>query len=551
MALGKNLSTGRFDAAQTPVMKRIRKPRFVDNAVRHGEYTKTPTGFTVNRPTASDFMPTSERKYKLIEEEDTIRLLHNPTESVRYQGAIFLNDEKVTTSSSLPPLVVGAEDNRQSLVVSDVQDATKGTRYRLENMKGQPLSSVGFFDKTIYFSQKIGVGLRTSDLAVRTAKANTSAINGVKARAPSTTFIAQDFYGVEVSSALRFLSKHDGYSPRSDRFGNFCYYPQNRIEREYLLVENRVAGGSVEENNENTPNRVTVRGRPRANNDKNVVQVDDFGSQTNGINEVPGGIYSPTAVTKSSARRVGQRMLKMAKNAKNSRKFLDVIDATHMHPGDLVSYQSRTENERYVVLGSHLNLNERKTELHVNSVDVSLEDVLQRFQEVDISGSLDENEERNRQFRIEEFSTSFGFKIKVSWQISERVDMNRGVGHTIGMTNRNTIHKDFRLESTGVLINNGGGYAIGTTSFTTDGTAADTVFTTDNQAVYTANGNKLGHIHAASVGATTVVIKSASAHTVADNEELFILSTSAFPESLNDHLKIGISSSYYLSNRRG
>tara|TARA_R100000030_G_scaffold89730_1_gene74119 strand:+ start:790 stop:2439 length:1650 start_codon:yes stop_codon:yes gene_type:complete len=549
MALGKNLSTGRFDADQNSVMKVVRKPRFVDNAVRHGEYTKTSAGFVVNSPTQSDFVPTTEKRYKLIEEEDTIRLLHNPTENVRYEGALFLDGDKVTTSSTLPALIVGAEDSRQALVASQIQDATKGTRFRLENLKGGNLRSIGFTDKTIHFAQKVGVGLRTSDLAHRVAKANTSSINGVRARTPSLTFLAQDFLGVEAYSALRYLSKHDGYSPKSDRFGNVCYFPQNHIEREYFVGENRVLGGSLEEASENTPNRVVVRGKPIANNQQNVVQVNDFGRQQDGINEVPGGIHAPTAVTKASARVIGQRMLKMAKNATGSRRLVDVISASHMHPGDMVSHQTRTDNDRYIVLGSSIDLNEKRAELHVNSVDVTLEDVLQRFQEIDVAGSIDANEERNRQFAVEEFTTSFGFKVKVSWQLAERVDMNRGVGMTIGLTRRNSINGSRRLESTGVFINNSGGYAVGTTSFTVDGTSASSAFGTDNQAVYTANGNKLGHIHLASIGSTTVVVKSASVHKVADNEELFLLSDAA--EALNSHLKIGSVHSYYLKNRRG
>jgi len=551
MAVGKNTVTGRFDADQNSVMKVVRKPRFVDNAVRHGEYTRVKAGFAVNKPTASDFIPTAERKYKLIEEEDTIRLLHNPTESVTYEGALFFDKDKVTTNSVIPALVVGAENGNQALVLSQIKDANKGTRYGLENLKGNRLADIGFTDKTIRFAQKVGVGLRTSDLAVRVAKANTSSINGVRARLPSSTFLAQDFYGVEAFSALRYLAKHDGYSPKSDRFGNLCYLPQNRIEREYLVTESRVLGGTSDDDNETTPNRVVVRGKARANNHKNIVQVDDFGRQETGIVEVPGGIHAPTAVTKASARIIGQRMLKMAKSATGSRRLTDVVSATHMHPGDMVSYQSRTDNDRYMVLGSRINLDSQLSELYVNSVDVSLEDVLQRFQEIDVSGSLEDNEERNRQFSTEEFSTSFGFKFKVTWQISERVDMNRGVGFNIGMVRRNSIHGRLLLESTGVLINNSGGHAIGTTSFTVDGVDATTVFTTDNQAVYTANGNKLGHVTSASVGATTVVIKSASVHAVADDEELFILSSQSFPESDNNHLKIGVNQSNYLKTRRG
>ncbi len=551
MALGKNLATGRFDADQNAVMKRVRKPRFVDNAVRHGEYTKVSGGFAVNKPTNTDFVPTTEKRYKLIEENDTIKLMHNPTDSMTYEGALFYDTDKVTTSSTLPPLIVASEDNNQSLIVSEIKTANKGTRYGLENMKGKSLPEIGFTDKTVRFAQKLGVGLRTSDLAIKVSKGTQNSLSGVKAKSPSGTFVAQDFLGVEASSALRFLSKHDGYGPRNDRYGNICYFPQNQIEREYLLTENKITGGIDTDSNESVPNRVIVRGQARANNDDNAVQVDDFGSQADSVNEVPGGIFAPTAVTKASARLIGRRMLKMAKNATGSRKMRDVVMSTQMHPGDMVSYRSRVENERYVVLGAKHNLVERTSDLHVNSVDVTLEDVLQRFQEVDISGSLEANLDRNRQFKVEEFSTAFGFKMKVSWEIAERVDINKGKGHTLGIPRRSAINGRLLLQNTGVLINNGSGHAIGTTSFTVDGVNATTIFTTDNQAVYTENGNKLGHIHAASVGATTVVIKTASVHPVSDNDELFILSTATVPETNNNYLTIGTGQSSYLRSRRG
>tara|TARA_R100000234_G_scaffold104849_2_gene74879 strand:- start:5491 stop:7821 length:2331 start_codon:yes stop_codon:yes gene_type:complete len=601
MALGKNITTGRLDADQDTIMKRVRKPRFVDNAVRHGEYTKSSSGFTVNKPTQSDFIPATEKKYSLIEEEDTIRLLHNTTDGHRYEGAVYFDGDKVTTSSTLPALVVGSENNNQSLVLSKIEDATKGTRYRLENLKGRTLNDIGFTNKTIHFAQKIGVGLRTSDLAAKIPKATKSSINGVITRSPSVTFLAQDFYGVEALSALRYLSKHDGYGPRGDRYGNVRYFPQNQAEREYLVTENKITGGIDTDRNESVPNRIVVRGKSRANNHNNVVQIDDFGPQQDSVNEIPGGLHAPTAVTKSSAKSIGRRMLKMAKNATGSKKMKDVMASTHIHPGDMISYQSRTDNERYVVLGGSYNLTERKSDLHVNSVDATLEDVLQRFQEVDISGSLDANNERNRQFKTEEFSTFAGFKMKVAWQISERVDMNRGIGYSLGYNGRNTITGTLKLKSTGVLINltgvlsasvsaggsgystgtnvsvsggsgssakvnivvnssgaitsavihtagsgyavgetltvaggSGGqvkitalGYGTGTTTFVTDGTNANAAFLVDNQAVYTKNGNKLGHIHLASLTTTATVIKSASVHTIENNEELFLLDYAA------------------------
>jgi hypothetical protein len=468
-----------------------------------------------------------------------------------YEGSLFYDGDKVTTTSTLPALAVGSENHTQALVMSEIKTSNKGNRYGIENLKGRKLHDLGFTDKTIRFAQKVGVGLRTSDLAIKVGNSSKSSINGIKVATPSGTFLAMDFYGVDSITALRYLSKHDYYSPRSDRFGNLLYVPQTQVEREHFLNENRVSGGTSENNNDAVPNRVVVRGKSRANNDQNVVQVDDFGTQVDTVNEVPGGISAPTALTKASARKIGQNMLRMAKKATGSKKYSDVLAGTAVQPGDLVSYQARHDSEKKIVLGGTYDLINRKSDLHVNSVDGTLEDVLQKFQEVDISSTLDDNFDRNRQFSVEEFSTSFGLKIKVSWQIAERVDSNRGVGFNLGQPNRDTIHGGRRLESTGVLIDNSGGYAIGTTSFTVDGVPdASTVFATDNQAVYTSSGNKLGHIHSASMGATTVVIKSRSVHPVLDNEELYLL-PDTLPESRNDYLKIGVVQTKYSKTRRG
>ena len=255
-------------------------------------------------------------------------------------------------------------------------------------------------------------------------------------------------------------------------------------------------------------------------------------------------------MTKASARKVGKNMLRMAKKAIGSKKYTEVLAGTAVQPGDLVNYQSRFDSERKIVLGGTYDLVNRKTELNVNSVDGTLEDVLQKFQEVDISNTLDDNFDRNRQFSVEEFSTSFGLKIKISWEIAERVDSNRGVGFNLGQPNRDIIHGGRTLQSTGVLINNGGGHPIGTTSFTVDGTSLSSVFSTDNQPVYTSSGNKLGHIHLAGTSGTTVTIKSRSVHPVSNNEELYLL-PDTLPESRNDYLKIGVVQTKYSKTRRG
>ena len=547
MALGKNLSTGRFNAAQTPVMKRVRKPRFVDNAVRHGEYTKVQSGFKVSTPTSSDFLPTHDRKYLLTEEGDTIHILHNPSDGHRYTGAVYTDTEKVTTSSTLPPLFVGGEDNKQSLVPSSIEASTKGTRYRIENLKGRDLSQIGFTDKTVHIAQKVGVGLRTSDLAIRVAKGTNSALNGVIVPNPSATFVAQDFYGTDAVTALRYLARHDNYNVRADSFGNIYYVHQKKHGREHIISQNMVSEGSVKESSENVPNRVIVHGRSRANNDDNSIQIDDKGKQADGINEIPGGIHAPTAITKSSARAIGRKFLSMAKQATGGETLRGVFHASTIQPGDVLSYKERTGSQRKIVLSTQHNITERKSELKINSVESSLEDIIQRFQEGDIASTLNRNSERNRQFSTEEFSTGFGFDVRVTWQLDVREVKNRKQGIVVGKE-RATIHGRRELKSTGTLINNGSGYAIGTTSYTVDGTAATSSFAVGDW-VYRGNGNKLGEVSSRTT--TNVTIAIGAPDLVGDNEELFLFPNNSMKESLNSHLKIGMSKGNYDSRRRG
>ena len=561
MALGKNLATGRADAAQNAIMKVVRKPKFVDNGVRHGEYTKQQSGFLVKSPTSSDFLPTHDRKYSLVEEEDTIRLTHNISDGHRYTGSIFLGEDKVDeNTTNLPPLIIGADNPEQSLVPASIELSSSygadGSRFRLGNLKGKELKQIGFTDKAVRIGQKANVGLRTTDLVSRIAKNSTSSINGLTIKNPSGTFVAQDFYGVDGISAIRFLAKHDGYNANSDQFGNINYSHQHKHNKEHRITETMVSEGSFTTAGKSNLNRVVVRGKVRANNDENVIQVDDFGPQKDTVNEIPGGIYVPTAVTKASAKLIGRKLLSSAKKAEGNKKLKGVLLSNKIQPGDVVSYETVTGSERKIVLSTRHHLTGRKTDIDLNSVNGSIEDIIQRFQEVDISTSTANNEERNRQYSREEFATSFGFNIKISWRIETRKVRDTSVGLIIGQVGRNNIKGRKFMKKTGILINNSGGYAVGTTTFATDGTNANSVFTSGiisagkaDAFVYRANGNLLGKVSSAATN--QIVLTKKSPDLVKDNEELFLISVDSLAESKNSHLKVKMNKGKYSSRRRG
>jgi len=421
------------------------------------------------------------------------------------------------------------------------------------------LNDIGFTDKTVRIGQKINVGLRTTDLVSRVARAGNSAINGISIPNPSNTFVARDLYGIDAITAMRFLSKHDGYNVSLDQFGNLHYSHQNRYNREHYITQSMVSEGTVDNSSKSTPNRVVVRGKPRANNDQNVVQIDDLGSQNDGVNEVPGGIYAPTAITRASAKAVGQRVLSMSKKATGGQKLMGVFNSSTVQPGDAITYDEITGKQRQVVLSTQHDLVNGKSKIEINAVSGSLEDILQRFQEVDISSTESENEDRNRQYSKEEFFTSFGFNVKVSWRIQEREVKNRNKGMAIGVPNKSTITGGRHLKSTGILINQASaptGYAIGTTTFATDGVNADSIYTSGiisagkaDAFVYKGNGNLLGKVQSAT--ANQIVLTKKSPYAVEDNEELFLISIDTLPESYNSHLTIGLNKGTMSSRRRG
>ena len=501
MTLGKNTTTGRFNSDPSNVQGKFAAPRFVDNAVRHAVYSKQTTGFSVSSPVSDDFMTTHERKYKLIEEEDTVRLFHNPTDSHNFQGPIFNHSNQMNAkspsignASALPPLLIDANDHRNRLSPDSLHNSEffinsgsmdtyhnvdtgdkqtdpeasgssgytgVGTSFLLTNMKGRSLSDVGFTNKTVQIGQVIGVGLRSSDLAMRVVVANPNSLNSFITKEHSSTFIAQDFYGVDAISALRFIYKHDGYSARTDQYSNVQYVSQNRYNKSHYITENRTRG-YIENQTNSVYNRAIVRGKARSNNDENVVQLDDFGHQekVGSINEIPGGLSAPTAITKKSAKKIGQRALNMARKATDGIIVEGVQSSSHMHPGDALTYDSLSKTYKQIIVSSKHEMINKTSDLSINGVEASLEDIIQKFQEVDISGNYEANMDRNRQVTVEEFSTAFGFKVISKMKISERIEENIAVGTTLGINGKNIIRGSRLYRSSGNFVNNGSGYAI-------------------------------------------------------------------------------------------
>ena len=431
-----NRTTGRSDAAQAPIMGVVRAPVFVDNAVIHAEVTKTAKGDKVVPPTRGDFEISHDRTYKLVEEEDGVRVLHNSS----YDGAVFYHNRKLTAGEAVPTMIYAAERPVNRLVASDIETATTGSRLTLQNLKSKALKDIGFAENRVRFGHGADVGLRTSDLALKLVDAATGSVNSafVPRKRHTNTYVSYDFHDAEVISALRYLSKHDGQGIRSDRFGNVLYTHQNRVAAQHYIGDSAVTGGSQSDNISHAPNRVTVYGKARANNSDNVVRIDDVGARTDGvINEMVGGIHVPTVSTEGAARRIGQRILASARRATSSKRLMGVLSATRVRPGDRIQRVSDSSLDEGVVLEAQHDLSRKTSEIHISAIPTSIEDILQKFQE----DNINQNERaavRNEQKKTQSITTGTSVEISAHWNVSTKY--LRPSGMVIGHRERGLIH---------------------------------------------------------------------------------------------------------------
>jgi hypothetical protein len=445
MADAYNRTTGRFSEAQSTVMKRVRKPSFVDNAVRHATYVSSATKRVAGSPVRTDFESSTDKTYTLSEEDDTIRIEHTSSGGNRFRGGVFHGDDQFDASSTVPSLFVNVDDSKQRLAPHSIETATKGTRIRLNNLKGRSLIDMGFDGKRVQIGQPIAVGLRTSDLAERIVTAGRKTLSGFRISAPSNVFVAKNINNVDALTALRYLSRHDGFMVKADAQGMASYIHQLRGNKSVFVHADKVAEGINEGNMVSAPNRVTVRGKSRANNDDNVVQVDDIESQKDGVREVQGGIFAPTANNRNSTKNIGRKFLATAKRAKGAKILKGTINAMNVRAGDMLSFQDKNEKTQDMVLKVRHHLTKKHSDIQVSSIEGTLEDLVQRAQEGDISSMFDDGQERNQQITEENFSVSGTFSIKTSWVLAAR--QIRPEGMIIGHPTRGLIKGDGALPS--------------------------------------------------------------------------------------------------------
>ena len=402
-------STGRDDNIRSSVGSTVEATVLVDNGIHHAIYIRdsatTGQNLALKRFAQSDFQVTAERRYRLIEEESAVRLTYADVPGINDSTTVFFETSPLSGTATPPMLLHGESDK---LRPKAVETATKGSRLTLQNMNGRSLDDLSFTDTHVHAGQLASVGLRTTDLVQRIFKDVQHSLNSISVGLPytgsrtgssttnkgeshrhSTNFLAQDFRGVTIPSAVRFVGRYDHYAILHDRFGNFIYGP------DVMMITDRKIGTKHGESNTQidpvakVANRIIVRGDAIALNDVIEAVVDDAELQ-----KKHGSVKSitnddPTATTVSAARRNAAQLLRLNRKGQGALSSEGNLYAWDLEPGMVVLYENPEMGEvlKQAIVEVEHNLKTGLSDLTMLSYDRGIEGIMMAFQDASAIGS--------------------------------------------------------------------------------------------------------------------------------------------------------------------
>lgn len=469
-------SKGRFDEALTSVMNDIRQPVFVDNAVHYAKIEPRSDGksrVTIEAINADNYDLGTERTYSLVESESSVIISHTETDGHSLKSDVWSSRGKNAVTDLLYSEINPINRIKRSTVTS----SNNGLRLDLRNMKGRTLKDIGFTDEKVHLAQIVDIGFRTTDLALKLSQNVPDAISAVtlgshitttrgsnNRRKVSNTFLASDFYGVNLITALRFVSRHDGRVTMMNRHGVLNYVPFNYADVS-RRIDSNIRFGSKDTNPvDNIENRVTVQGKQIALNEDLILTMDDRGRQQGKYNtdviESTTPIVDESIISTSRAKTVARQILKANASSSGAIKSKGHPNLWDVRPGDIIEY----DDKRLTVLEAQHRLSNALSNFTFLSSESGLEGVLQDIKSGSISSSSKRRPDKTNQITDENFSFFDSLEIIVTpiititelshagFLIGGNSDRGRlGGAITVG-TAREKLYFDEDGIATGVLV---------------------------------------------------------------------------------------------------
>ena len=200
--------------------------------------------------------------------------------------------------------------------------------------------------------------------------------SGKDRRRHSTRFVAADFFGINLVTALRFLGRHDNRIVYFERFGNLLYVPFNFGESGRFVDHNARSGPATTNPIENSTNKVIVEGIALSVNDLAYAEVNDAERQSGrggDVQQDPQSVVDFTVRNNEGARRVARSILKANNLLAGSKTSAGHPQSWDLRPGKIIEY----ENVSRILTEVRHNLSKNTADLVFLTVDTGIEGVLQ------------------------------------------------------------------------------------------------------------------------------------------------------------------------------
>ena len=433
---GAGNNAGKFDFNVVEVMTEVRQPVFVDNAVHHGlvsNQTSNKQKVTIENRNNTTYNTFSENTYDLVEGDGFIQLTHKRGAGHTSKIAPFYQGSTLSPTSNKPILLYNDTDIAKRLTFSSIESSTDGVKMNLRNMKGRTLNDIGLKGDAVHLGDPIDVGLRTSDLAMKLGTDVAGTLTSVSLgslRSPSNTnegrrkhttkFLAQDFYGVTLISALKFTSRHDSNIVHFDRFANLLYTPFVFTEASREISEHQRTGNEETNPIDNNENKITVVGNPISLNEVASITVSDSERQQGkfdlNIQERVTNIFDSTVKSNADAKRVARQILKANAIHRGSLRSSGHPDTWDMRPGKVALYKG----EKRLITESRHTLTTRMSDFNFLTIQKGIEGVLHGVSEGMIASSAPHNPDKISQTTEENLSLFSSIQINIVPIISVR-----------------------------------------------------------------------------------------------------------------------------------
>lgn len=409
-------SKGRFNEDLTNIMTDVRQPTFVDNAVHYAKTEPSSNGktkVTIEAINADNYDLASERTYTIVESESSLFMTHTESPGHTLKSDVWSSKGK----NQVTDLLYSEDNSVDRIMKSTTTSTTNGLQLDLRNMKGRTLKDIGFRDERVHLAQGIDIGFRTTDLAIRLSQNVPNAISAVTLGSHITTtkgssnrrkashiFLASDFYGINLISALRFVSRHDNRITMMNKHGVLNYVPFNYADTS-RKIQGNIRFGSKETNPvDNIENRITVQGKRIALNEELILTMDDRSRQQSKYNsdivESTSPIIDESITSTSRAKTVARQILKANASATGALKSKGHPNLWEVRPGDIIEY----DGKRLTVLNAQHRLSNTLSNFTFLSTDTGLEGVLQGIAQGSVATSSKRRPDKTNQITDENFS---------------------------------------------------------------------------------------------------------------------------------------------------